>query len=74
MLELLIRAGAELNHRNATGATCLMYAASTGKARVVEYLLAAGADPRLTNQDDFTALDMVVTESCLKLLRTSGRL
>ena len=69
VLELLVRAGADLDHQNDSGATCLMYAASTGKFDVLKYLLAAGADPGLANQDEFTALDMVATESCLWLLR-----
>ena len=69
VLDLLIRAGADLNHQNDTGASCLMYAASTGKFDVLQYLLAAGADPGLSNQDEFTALDMVATEPCLRLLR-----
>ena len=73
VLDLLIRAGANLNHQNDTGATCLMYAASAGKFDVLKYLLAAGADPGLSNQDEFTALDMVATEPCLRLLRRKGK-
>ena len=69
VLELLVRAGADLDHQNDSGATCLMYAASTGKVDVLKYLLAAGADPGLANQDEFTALDMGATEPCLWLLR-----
>ena len=68
-MDLLIRAGIGLDHQNDTGATCLMYAASTGKHAVVAALLAAGANPHLKTLDDFSALDMAATVECLNLLR-----
>ncbi len=68
-IDLLIRAGIPLNHQNDNGASCLMYAASTGKHAVVEKLLALGADPTLKTLDDFSALDMAATIECLRLLR-----
>lgn len=68
-LDVLIRAGSALDHQNDNGATCLMYAASTGKHAVVEKLLAAGAKPQLKTLDDFSALDMAATIECLRLLR-----
>jgi thiosulfate/3-mercaptopyruvate sulfurtransferase len=68
-MSVLIRAGIALDHQNDNGATCLMYAASTGKHAVVEALLAAGANPQLKTLDDFSALDMAATIECLRLLR-----
>lgn len=68
-MDLLIRAGITLNHQNDNGATCLMYAASTGRHAVLQKLLDAGADPTLKTQDNFSALDMAATIECLKLLR-----
>ena len=68
-LNVLIRAGSDLDHQNDNGATCLMYASSTGKHAVVETLLAAGAKPQLKTLDDFSALDMAATIECLRLLR-----
>jgi len=68
-LDVLIRADSALDHQNDNGATCLMYAASTGKHAVVEKLLAAGANPQLKTLDDFSALDMAATIECLRLLR-----
>lgn len=68
-LDVLIRAGSALDHQNDNGATCVMYAASTGKHAVVEKLLAAGANPHLKTLDDFSALDMAATIECLRLLR-----
>ena len=58
-----------MDHQNDNGATCLMYAASTGKHAVVEKLLHAGANPQLKTLDDFSALDMAATIECLRLLR-----
>lgn len=68
-MDTLIRAGINLDHQNDNGATCLMYAASTGKHAVLQKLLDAGADPGLKTLDDFSALDMAATIECLKLLR-----
>ena len=68
-MDVLIRAGIDLDHQNDNGATCLMYAASTGKHAVVDQLLASGADPLLTTLDDFSALDMAATTECLQLQR-----
>ena len=65
----LIQAGIDINHQNsASGATALIYAASSGREKVVEQLLAAGADPALKTHDDFTALDLAATRKILKLL------
>ena len=65
----LIDAGVNLDYQNAaSGATALMYAASSGRDAVVKQLLAAGADVRLQNHDDFTALDLASTRVILKLL------
>jgi ankyrin repeat protein len=65
----LIDAGIDLDCQNAaSGATALMYAASSGREAVVKQLLAAGADASLQNHDDFTALDLASTRPILKLL------
>ncbi len=50
-----------------------MYAASTGKAAVVERLLAAGVDITPETLDGFSALDMAATVECLTLLRHAAR-
>lgn len=73
LIALLIDKGIALDNRNDNGATCLMYAASAGKTEVVAALLAAGANPRLTSLDDFTALDMAANVECLQLLRDACR-
>ena len=68
-MDALINAGIEINHQNSvSGATALIFAASSGREEVVEKLLAAGADPHLKTHDDFTALDLASTRKILKLL------
>jgi len=73
LVTLLARAGVPLDHQNLTGATCLMYAASSGKHEIVRTLLALGADARLLTQDDYSALDMAASIECLQLLREATR-
>ncbi len=68
-IEALIDAGIDINHQNsASGATALIFAASSNREQVVEQLLAAGADSGLKSHDDFTALDLASTRKILKLL------
>ena len=69
----LVAAGVPLDHANLTGATALMYAASSGKTEVVQTLLSLGANPHLRTQDDFSALDMAANLDCLRLLRATTR-
>ena len=69
-IDALIDAGIDINHQNsASGATALIFAASSGREKVVEQLLAAGADPALKTHDDFTALDLASTGKILKLIK-----
>jgi uncharacterized protein len=68
-IDALIHAGIDINHQNsASGATALIFAASSGREQVVEQLLAADADPSIKTHDDFTALDLASTRKILKLL------
>jgi len=68
-IDALIHAGVDIDHQNAvSGATALIFAASTGREKVVGQLLAAGADTTLKTHDDFTALDLAATRKILKLL------
>ncbi|MDD2759704.1 MAG: ankyrin repeat domain-containing protein [Methylomonas sp.] len=68
-ISLLLNAGIDIDFQNTTGATALTYASSSGKHQIVSQLLQAGANPLLTTQDDFSALDLASTRQCLKLLR-----
>lgn len=54
---LLLQAGADVNHKNKKGHTPLMSAAAYGHKNTISVLLAAGADPRLTSEDGSTAAD-----------------
>lgn len=73
-IDALIDAGIDIDYQNPdSGATALIFAASSGRERVVERLLAAGANPSLKFHDDFTALDLASTRTILKLLLTSSQ-
>jgi rhodanese-related sulfurtransferase len=69
VIDILVEAGVDIDNRNDNGATPSMYGASSGKAGVVERLLAKGADPSPETLDGFTALDLASTIECLSLLR-----
>jgi thiosulfate/3-mercaptopyruvate sulfurtransferase len=73
VIDNLIDSGIDIDNRNDNGATPLMYAASSGKAEVVERLLAKGADTAPETLDGFTALDLAATVECLALLRNVSR-
>lgn len=68
-IALMIDAGINIDYQNPSGATALTYASSSGKHAVVAQLLQAGANPLLTTQDDFSALDLAASRACLQLLR-----
>ena len=71
-ISALIDAGIDINHQNfASGATALIFAASSGRESVVEQLLAAGANTDLKTHDDFTALDLASTRKILKLIQAT---
>lgn len=73
-IDALIAAGIDIDYQNAaSGATALIFAASSGREQAVERLLAAGANPDLKTHDDFSALDLASTRKILKLLRTPSR-
>lgn len=69
IIERLISAGIAIDNQNGNGATCLMYVASNSKPDLVKLLLEKGANPRLKNFDDFSALDLAASPACLKMLR-----
>ena len=69
VIDILVESEIDINNRNDNGATPLMYGASSGKASVVERLLAKGADTAPQTLDGFSALDLASTVECLALLR-----
>jgi ankyrin repeat protein len=60
ILSLLIKAGADINHRAKLpkGQTPLLAAASTGNTEAVKVLCENGADVTATNENDMTAMKM----------------
>lgn len=65
-VKALILAGADISHRDDSGATALMWAARCGAFLNVRELLAAGADPLLTSTDGLTALHASGMSRCAK--------
>jgi ankyrin repeat protein len=51
-----VESGAEVNYRNATGWTPLMWAAHEGNVPIIEYLLSKGADVSAVNYSGVSAL------------------
>lgn len=70
-IDLLLAAGIAIDYQNPSGATALTYASSSGKQTIVAHLLKAGANPLLTTDDGFSALDLAATRECLRLLRSA---
>src|SRR5712691_2451058 len=55
-----LKAGVDVNARNAMGSTALMDAAGAGSLDVVKALVARGADVNIQNKDGWTALHAAV--------------
>jgi ankyrin repeat protein len=72
LIERLLATGIDIDHQNGNGASCLMYVSSNSKPDLVKLLLEHGANPKLKNFDDFTALDLAASLDCLKLLRKAA--
>jgi hypothetical protein len=53
----LINAGANVNQKNAMGATCLIYAVTFNRPEIAELLLERGADITVKDARGNTALD-----------------
>jgi ankyrin repeat protein len=70
--ELLLEYGSDINNQNDNGATVLMYAASTGKAKWVHFLLHARADDQLRSLDGYSALELAGTVEILRLLKRAS--
>jgi len=62
IVKLLLAAGANVNLRNTSGRTALMFAAIKGDALIVELLLKAGADKTVRDITQKTAMDWAITE------------
>ncbi len=69
LVALLIEHGANIDNQNVNGATCAIYAASSGKPTILQALIDAGADLSLRTLDDFDVFDSASSIEVLRLLR-----
>jgi ankyrin repeat protein len=60
IVEMLLDAGANIEHRNDQGETALIAAAQNGHKEIVQILLDAGANINQENADGETALDLTI--------------
>lgn len=60
MLEALVKAGADLNHRDRRGVTALMHVAMSCQASKLKVLLDGGADPNAVSNDGESALILAI--------------
>ena len=72
IIQRLIDADISLDNQNGNGATASMYVSSNSKPDLVKLLLKNGANPKLKNFDDFSALDLAASIDCLKLLKQAA--
>ena len=60
IVEILLQAGANIEHRNDQGETALISAAQEGHKEIVQILLDAGANVNQENADGETALELAI--------------
>ena len=74
-VNLLLKAGADVNLKDRDDMTALMYGATNGYDDCVELLLKAGADVNTKDRNDMTALALATSNGhaeCAKLLQEAG--
>ena len=72
ILRMLIEAGADLNAKDDSGETALMYAAYYDDPEAVEVLLKAGAETDIKDEDGKTAYDMIEDQSIRDIFHRYG--
>lgn len=60
VVELLLRAGVDVNHKNMLGMNALLLVSGYGNDQLVEMVLRAGANPNAVNEFGHTALHLAV--------------
>ena len=60
VIDMLLRAGVDVNQKNILGMNALLLVAGYGNDQLVDMVLAARADPNITNDFGHTALHLAV--------------
>ena len=68
-MKALVKAKADPNAKNESGQTALMFAALTGKVKMVEYLISAGADLRAKDKEGNTPLSLAKTQGADEVVK-----
>ena len=74
VVEIIIKAGADVNAKDNHGYTALMAAASTGRTETAKALIGAKADVNARDENNKTALDWAKNHNVkmIKLLKSAG--
>ena len=70
IVQELVKVGMDVNSKDSTGRTPLIYACSKKDIKVVKFLLDSEADPSLIGPLDLSAAQIVACEADLELFRT----
>jgi uncharacterized protein len=72
IVDILLRAGADVNLRDSRGYTALMWAAEKGHASIVKRLISAGTDVHVRGDDGKAAIDVTGNDEINKMLTEAG--
>ena len=75
IVEKLIKSGAKVNERSASGYSALFIAISDDNEELVNYLLRSGADPNLVDDNKDTALSLakrLKNPAIIQMLKKAG--
>ena len=66
-MDLLTKAGADVNHQDKKGLTAIMYAAAGGHVECLDLLIKSGADVNTSTRGDYTPLSCATMSGVTKI-------